>query len=360
MVRMPIGKYLSASVCLWGAVLMCHSATNNFTGLMVTRFFLGVTEASVAPGFSLLMGMFYKRKEQPFRHGLWFAGNSAANIFGGVLAYAIGQAHTSLAPWRLLFLVFGAITVFWSIVMFLILPDSIQSAKFLSQRQKEVAIARVETNNTGINSHSFNWSQVFEALRDPFTWLIFFWAFSVNLPNGGLTAFGSLVIKGFGYTGLQALLLQIPGGATQLVAVLIATYLPSRFKNIRLVTMFCLNLISLVGMVLVYALPATNKGGRLGGYCLCTVFAANIPLALSLISSNVGGFTKKATVNAVLFIAYCAGNIAGPQFYKTEEAPKYTVSPHPPSYTFPRTKINELCRPVLHLPLSALALLLSS
>lgn len=82
-------------------------------------------------------------------------------------------------------------------------------------------------------------------------------------------------------------------------------------------------------MALVYALPATNKGGRLGGYCLCTVFAANIPLVLSLISSNIGGFTKKATVNAILFIAYCAGNIAGPQFYKTNEAPRYTVSPHP-------------------------------
>lgn len=246
MVRMPIGKHLSISVCLWGAVLMCHAATNSFTGLMVVRFFLGVTEASVAPGFSQLMSMFYKRKEQPFRHGLWFAGNSAAVLFGGVVAYAIGEADASLAPWRLLFLVFGAITVFWSVVMLILLPDSIASARFLSQRQKEFAIAHVETNNTGVNSHKFEFYQFFEALRDPFTWLIFLYAFAVNLPNCGLTAFGSLVIKGFGYTGLQALLLQMPSGATQLVAVLIATYLPSCFKNIRVATMFCLNLISLV------------------------------------------------------------------------------------------------------------------
>lgn len=46
---------------------MCHGATQNFKGLMVARFFLGVAESAVAPGFSLLTGMFYKRKEQPAR-----------------------------------------------------------------------------------------------------------------------------------------------------------------------------------------------------------------------------------------------------------------------------------------------------
>ena len=35
---------------------------------MATRFFLGVGEASIAPGFSLITGMFYKREEQPARY----------------------------------------------------------------------------------------------------------------------------------------------------------------------------------------------------------------------------------------------------------------------------------------------------
>src|SRR6266511_5406552 len=61
-VRFPIGKYLSLSVLIWGVVLMCHSAFHNFAGLATARFFLGVTEAAVAPGFSLLTGMFYRRK----------------------------------------------------------------------------------------------------------------------------------------------------------------------------------------------------------------------------------------------------------------------------------------------------------
>ncbi|KIW03940.1 uncharacterized protein PV09_04777 [Verruconis gallopava] len=323
MVRCPIGKYLSVSVIIWGAVLMCHAAVSNFAGLMVARFLLGVSEASVAPGFSLIMAMFYRRKEQPLRHGLWFVGNSMANFIGGLLAYAIGTAGADIAPWRLLVLVFGGITVAWGVLMIFVLPDSIAQAKFLSPRQKDVALFRVAENNTGIKTNKFQKSQTLQALIDPQAWLIFFWSFVVNLPNGGLTAFGSLVIAGFGYKGLDALLLQMPGGATQLVFVLLACYLPSKFKNIRLNIMFFLNLISLVGMAMVYAIPASHKGARLGGYCLCTVFAANMPLALSLISSNVAGTTKKTTVNAMMFIAYCAGNIAGPQFYKSREAPSY-------------------------------------
>lgn len=35
---------------------------------MVARFFLGVGEAAVAPGFTLLTGMFYTRAEQPVRY----------------------------------------------------------------------------------------------------------------------------------------------------------------------------------------------------------------------------------------------------------------------------------------------------
>lgn len=47
---------------------MCHAACTSFAGLMVARFFLGVGEAAIAPGFTLITGMFYKREEQPVRY----------------------------------------------------------------------------------------------------------------------------------------------------------------------------------------------------------------------------------------------------------------------------------------------------
>lgn len=48
-------------------------------------------------------------------------------------------------------------------------------------------------------------------------------------------------------------------------------------------------------------------------------------LLLSLQTANTAGHTKKVTVSAILFLGYCVGNIAGPFFYKTSQAPTYTL-----------------------------------
>lgn len=130
-------------------------------------------------------------------------------------------------------------------------------------------------------------------------------------------------MAGFGFSHLNTLLVQMPSGATQLIALAIMCITATYVKNCRLVLMISAVSVSLVGMVLVYVIPSSNPYGRLVGIWLCSPFAANIPLSLSLITSNVGGLTKKATVSAMLFIAYSAGNIIGPQFFYAREAPKY-------------------------------------
>lgn len=68
-------------------------------GLIAVRFFLGFTEAAIAPGLSIVVSMWYKRSEQPFRHGIWFQGITVAGISGGLVAYGIGHIQT-IAPWK--------------------------------------------------------------------------------------------------------------------------------------------------------------------------------------------------------------------------------------------------------------------
>lgn len=78
---------------------MLTSVCFNSAGLLANRFFLGVSEAAIAPGLSVVVAMWYKRAEQPLRHGAWFLGNTFAGIFGGIVAYGIGHIQ-SIAPWK--------------------------------------------------------------------------------------------------------------------------------------------------------------------------------------------------------------------------------------------------------------------
>ncbi|KAI3066890.1 hypothetical protein CBS147353_7884 [Aspergillus niger] len=323
-VRLPLGKYLGCTVILWAAVLMCHAACRSFASIMVTRFFLGALEASIAPGFSLITGKWYTREEQPLRYGLWFAGSAVASLFGGLIAYGIGHLNGALAHWQYLFLIFGAITVFWGTVMLVLLPDSTNNALWLRKVERHIAAHRVlEPSQEARGGGGYKPYQVVEAFKDPVTWCLSLYSFSVNIANGGLTSFGSLVIQGFGYEGIQALLIQMPTAASQLAFIIVGAVICSSFRNMRLIVIFSFAVISMIGMVLMYALDEKNQSGRLAGFCLSLAFSASMPISLSLVTSNVGGMTKKTTVNACVLVMYCVGNVVGPQFFNVEDAPNY-------------------------------------
>lgn len=65
--KVPIAKYLSCIVLIWGICLILMAACSNFGGLAALRFLLGMCEASIQPLFVILIGMFYKRSEQASR-----------------------------------------------------------------------------------------------------------------------------------------------------------------------------------------------------------------------------------------------------------------------------------------------------
>ena len=52
--RWPLAKYSAANVILWGGLLVLHAVVSNFGSAVAVRFFLGVFESAVTPGFALL------------------------------------------------------------------------------------------------------------------------------------------------------------------------------------------------------------------------------------------------------------------------------------------------------------------
>lgn len=76
-------------------------------------------------------------------------------------------------------------------------------------------------------------------------------------------------------------------------------------------------------MLLITCLSEDHNSGRLVGYYLTQASPTPFVALLSLISTNVAGWTKKTTVAALYLIGYCVGNIIGPQVFQSKDAPQY-------------------------------------
>jgi len=112
-----------------------------------------------------------------------------------------------------------------------------------------------------------------------------------DIPNGGISNFFSQLITSFGYTAEQSLLYGTPGGAVEVITLIVGGWLGDRIGNRILVASFGM-VASIIGMVLIVGLPLDNNKGRLGGYYMTQASAMPFVAFLSLISSNIAGYTK--------------------------------------------------------------------
>lgn len=156
----------------------------------------------------LITSMWYTRRQQPIRIGLWYTANGLGIAIGGLLGYGIGQIKGALASWKYEFLIIGALCTCWGILITIFLPDSPVTARLLSPREKWVAVERLRVNQTGVENKNLKWAQVWEALLDWKVWTFLLLGFSGNIPNGGISNFGTLIIKGFGFSTRRSCLLQ--------------------------------------------------------------------------------------------------------------------------------------------------------
>lgn len=84
---------------------MLQAACNSFETLSVLRALGGAAEACSDPAFLLITSMWYTRREQPVRIGLWYTANGIGIALGGLLGYGIGHLRGALPSWKYEFLV---------------------------------------------------------------------------------------------------------------------------------------------------------------------------------------------------------------------------------------------------------------
>lgn len=125
-----------------------------------------------------------------------------------------------------------------------------------------------------------------------------------------MSGFFSQIITSFGYTPEQSLLLDTPAGVVGFAAIYMNGYFGDKLKN-RILVASTGSIFAMIGMSLIVTLPLSNRGGRLAGYYITQTAPMGLVTLLSLISTNVAGYTKKTTVAGLYFVGYCVGNIIG-------------------------------------------------
>lgn len=89
---------------------------------------------------------------------------------------------------KMLFIIFGLITIAWSFVLYFCLPDSPATAKFLTPPEREFTSLRPKKFQRTTQTKKWDRSQFMETLRDVKTWWFFIFSFVICIPNGGTTS----------------------------------------------------------------------------------------------------------------------------------------------------------------------------
>lgn len=135
----------------------------------MTRSILGTLESSITPAFTIYTAQFYRKTEQGTRTGIWFSFNGLGGIAGAFIAYGLSQADETgklaLPGWQVIFLLLGAMTVALGAVLLMVMPDSLVKARFLNEREAEIAAARLAQNRQA-HTKTFNKLHAWEAVRD--------------------------------------------------------------------------------------------------------------------------------------------------------------------------------------------------
>jgi MFS family permease len=148
------GWFIPAISLGFGISSVGTAFVHNLGAACGVRFVLGIFEAGMMPCISYYLSRWYRRSELAFRLSLFVVMAPLAGAFGGLLASAILTLPNfgSLHEWRMIFAIEGIITIGLSLIAFGTLTDRPETASWLTQEEKDLAIARVKSERVAQTS----------------------------------------------------------------------------------------------------------------------------------------------------------------------------------------------------------------
>lgn len=190
----------------------------------------------------------------------------------------------------------------------------------LTDREKLIAMERVRANETGAVSHKWEWYQMREAFFDPRVWALCLCITCMDVSNGALSNFSTMVISSLGFNQQKTSLLGLAAGGSEVLACILIV-VGSRLTRPSNMGSLCL-LLSIAGA----GVMASHAGdvAKVTLYCLfSTWFAPASMILYACLARSFSGETKRVCATAIFSVGYAAGNIVGAQIYRAKDAPEY-------------------------------------
>ncbi|PGH35519.1 hypothetical protein GX50_01621 [[Emmonsia] crescens] len=308
--RVAPSTWITILTFFFGLVTVCQGFVESPTGFIVCRFFLGVFEAGLLPGFIYLMSMYYKRHELQKRFAVLFTSGMVAGAVGGLLAFSLAKLDGvgGYSGWRWIFIVEGLMSISLSFLAKFLIVDWPSEATFLTDEERLMVAVRLKEDVGSSKMDRLVRQSLQIILKD---WKIYTGAliyFTITTSGYSTALFNPTILNQFGYEASQAQVHSIPIWAASAAATLLVGYLSDRIRHRWSFIMFgCL--LSSIGYILLLCQSHVSLTVK-----HMALFIVNIgvyiaqPVTVVWLSNNLAGHYKRAFGSA---FQISFGNIGG-------------------------------------------------
>ncbi|KAG0164472.1 hypothetical protein DFQ28_010272 [Apophysomyces sp. BC1034] len=300
----------------------------DYTGFLILRVLIAVTEAGFSPACLFYMTLWYKSNELPSRLAYLWGIQNVASAFSGLMSFAVFRMRgiCGLEGWKWLFLIDGIATHIVGLIILFYLPASPSEASgWFDERQTRIAMARIiRDDKSKIDQHKqITWNDCKLTVMDMRLWLHLFAVFIWVIPIIPLYNYLPSMIKSAGFSTTDANILTIPPFVITLVGSIMVARSSERHGEIALHTLAA-TAWSLIGYIILEFLPDTVSGW---GFYFAVLVAASAPstygIQVAWMSANLAPVGKRTlALGAVIGAANISG-VFGSQIYKAYDAPRF-------------------------------------
>jgi MFS family permease len=198
MQRFGARRWIGCIMILWGVTSSAFVFVRTPVQFGIVGFLLGTVEAGFYPGVIVYLASWFPSRQRARILALFMSAIPLAGIFGNPLSGWIidtfgSSAH--LLGWQWMFLIEAIPAVLLGAVVMFTLDDSIGSAKWLTNADKQLLCSEIEADTARHDAPTTHLSAV---IKDRRVWLMSFIYFAFIVGQYGLTFWMPTLIHGTG------------------------------------------------------------------------------------------------------------------------------------------------------------------